>query len=128
VGSEDTDPPILNLYIILRLIISCTARVLYLHGKRLRYTLNSGLGDHTDGLNSGAHITIFQPLQGNEPQFLGRPARIVGSVPNHAEHCDSVVRQILTVSFLTVISQNLSAVTDYTLSVYNISACCSVVK
>jgi len=95
VGSEDTDPPILNLDIIHRRISSCTARALYLHGKRLPYTLNSGLGDPTDGLNAGAYITIFQPLPGNETQLLVRPARSLGSVPNHAEHHYSVVKQIL---------------------------------
>lgn len=127
-GSEDTDPPILNLDIIHRRIISCRARAFYLNVKRLRHTLNSGLGDPTDGQNARAYIIIFQPLSGNEPQFLCRPARSLGSVPSHAEHCDMVVKQILTVSFLTIISQNLSAVTDYTVSIYNISACCSVVK
>jgi hypothetical protein len=66
------------------------------------------------GLTAVAYITIFQPLPGNKPQFLGSPARSLRSVPTHAEHCDSVVKQILTVAFLIVISQNLSAVTDYT--------------
>jgi len=104
VSSEDTDPPILNLDIINRRIISCRARALYLNVKRLQHTLNSGLGDPTDGLKAGAYIIILQPLPLTEPQFLGRPARSLGSVPNHAEHCDRVVKQILTVSFLTIMS------------------------
>jgi len=68
------------------------------HGKRLLYTLISGLGDPTDGLNAGANKIIFQPLPANE-QFLGRPARSLGSVPNHAEHYDRVVKQILFISY-----------------------------